>query len=168
MNVSILNNRSRWASFPWGLVLSVGSIWAGLGWSAVAWYLQIQYGSVLSLPNVSPQTGFNATNEMDAPLLSASGAALLGSALAVTSAQAAPVSLSSRLNLVGVASSGTQQGAALIGVDGQVPKPFVIGQSVIEGLVLLSVDKSQALLGPLSLGPASLRLEMPKLSEPKR
>jgi len=146
----------------------VGSIWAGLGWSAVAWYLQIQYGSVLSLPNVSPQSGFNASYEMDAPILSASGAALLGSALAVTPAQAAPVSLSSRLNLVGVASSGTQQGAALIGVDGQVPKPFVIGQTVTEGLVLLSVDKSQALLGPHRFGPASLRLEMPKLSEPKR
>jgi len=168
MNLSVLNKKSRWASFPWGLVLCVSSIWAGLGWSAVAWYLQIQYGSALSLPNVSPQTDLNATNEMDAPLLSASGAALLGSALAVTPAQAAPVSLSSRLNLVGVASSGTQQGAALIGVDGQVPKPFVIGQKVTEGLVLLSVDKSQALLGPHRFGPASLRLEMPKLSVPKR
>jgi general secretion pathway protein C len=75
-------------------------------------------------------------------------------------------SVASRLKLVGVASAGAQRGAALIGIDGQTPKPYRIGQEVVDGLVLQSVDRLGARLGVQVGGPSALQLDMPLPRQP--
>ncbi len=78
-------------------------------------------------------------------------------------ASAPAVSVASRLVLTGVAAARSGRGTALIAVDGQSPKPFVVGATVAEGLVLQSVQGRRAALGPAMRGPSTLVLELPPL-----
>ena len=80
-------------------------------------------------------------------------------------AQAAPaVQLSSRFALIGVLSGrASGGGAALIAVDGKPAKPFRVGATVDEGLVVQALGPRQAQLGPAVGEPATLTLDMPLL-----
>ncbi len=71
----------------------------------------------------------------------------------------------SRYTLLGVVADRDHQGAALIAVDGQPPKPFLVGARVDDGLLLQSVAPRRALLGPSVDGPASMTLDLPAPSD---
>lgn len=91
-------------------------------------------------------------------------AALLGGVPAAPGmAAAAPqASLASRFQLVGVAARAySGAGAAIIAVDGKPGKPYRVGHSVEEGLVLQSVQGRQAVLAAQPGGQPVLTLELP-------
>ena len=75
-------------------------------------------------------------------------------------AQAAPT-LASRFQLVGVLNGDASTGVALISVDGKPAKPFRIGKSVAEGLVVQSTQAKRVQLGTKVDGPSTLSLELP-------
>ena len=144
------------------------AIWLALGWSGAAWVLR-----ALQAPSAAPASG-PSPSSAGSPMGAASGAAavgpeaarLLGAPASSAAEVVASPSLVSRLKLVGVASAGAQRGAALIGIDGQAPKPYRIGQEVVDGLVLLSVDRLAARLGAQVGGPSALQLDMPLPRQP--
>jgi general secretion pathway protein C len=75
--------------------------------------------------------------------------------------------LASRFKLVGVMAPrseerGTGEGIALIAVDGKPPRPFRVGATIDDRLVLQAVARRGATLGPAQ-GLASVRLELPPL-----
>jgi len=79
---------------------------------------------------------------------------------------AAPVPVSNALSkykLVGVIAQGGHSGSALIAIDGQTAKPFRVGESVADQLVLQSVTARSAALGAAPDGSTSLTLELPPL-----
>lgn len=90
-------------------------------------------------------------------------AGLLGGVPAAPGAAAAPqTSLASRFQLVGVAARAySGAGAAIIAVDGKPGKPYRVGHSVEEGLVLQSVQGRQAVLAGQPGGQPVLTLELP-------
>jgi general secretion pathway protein C len=57
---------------------------------------------------------------------------------------------------------GAGQGIALIAVDGKPPRPFRVGATVEDSLVLQAVARRGATLGPAQ-GLAAVRLELPPL-----
>jgi general secretion pathway protein C len=62
------------------------------------------------------------------------------------------IALSTRFQLHGVIASASGQGSALISVDGQAPKAFRVGQTLADGVTLISLSAKQANLGPASGG----------------
>jgi general secretion pathway protein C len=79
-------------------------------------------------------------------------------------AQAPVIQAPSRFVLTGVVADRAQGGAALIALDGQASKPYRVGASVADGLVLQSVAARRAVLAPALNAPAALTLEMKPLS----
>ena len=83
----------------------------------------------------------------------------------MASAAAAPAampSLASRLQLVGVvAGVRSGDGAAVISVDGKPARPYRVGASIEEGLVLQSVQGRRAVLAAQANGQSLLTLELP-------
>ena len=80
---------------------------------------------------------------------------------------AAPVeSVASRFKLMGVVADLAQGGYALIAIDGKPAKPYRVGAPLDDALVLQSVSKRSAALAPSAEAPASVTLELPKLSQP--
>lgn len=67
--------------------------------------------------------------------------------------------------LLGVLAEGTRGGAALISVDGKPAKPYAIGATVADNLVLQSVAGRRAVLAAGADGPAQMTLELPPLSK---
>ena len=142
------------------------AIWLALGWSSVQWVLRarqvVSPGTTMAASvTTPPQEGSGAS-----PIGPEVGRLLGANPANAASPVAAAPSLASRLKLVGVASSGAQRGAALIGIDGQAVKPFRIGQAVIDGLVLQSVDRAAARLGAEMGGPPVVQLDMPLPRQP--
>lgn len=86
-------------------------------------------------------------------------ARLLGAVEAQVAVVAAPT-VASRLALLGVI-SGEENAAALIGIDGKPPKPYQVGSTVTDGLVLSAVTPRRALLAASIDGPTVLTLDMP-------
>jgi general secretion pathway protein C len=139
--------QSRWAVAGSTLVL-----WGLVAASAAYWAMKLSTGGTAVPAAVAVRT--------PAPADPAAVARLLGAT--ARPAEAAPVaSLASRFVLLGVVGSRGQQGAALIAVDGRPAKPFRIGASVDEGLVLQSVEGRRAVLAPDMQAAPSLVLELP-------
>ena len=92
-----------------------------------------------------------------AQLLGFSGTATTGGALA-SSANAA-----SRFKLLGVIAQGSKHGSALIAVDGELAKPYRVGDSVAEGMLLQSVKGRSVTLAPDMNGNQGVILEMPPM-----
>lgn len=86
-------------------------------------------------------------------------ARLMGAVEAPVAVVAAPT-VASRLALLGVI-AGEDNAAALIGIDGKPPKPYQVGSTVTDGLVLSGVTPRRALLAATADGPAVLTLDMP-------
>jgi general secretion pathway protein C len=82
-------------------------------------------------------------------------------ALGAAPVQSASPSLASRFVLVGVMDGGPSQGVALISVDGKPAKPFRLGQTVSDGLVVVGTGPKKAELGPQMGVTSSLVLELP-------
>ena len=83
---------------------------------------------------------------------------------ATPSATVAPP-LSSRFRLIGLAAQPGQQGAALIAIDGQPPRPVLVGGVVDGDLRLLSVGQRVARIGRDAGDPAALDITLPDLPE---
>ena len=75
------------------------------------------------------------------------------------------MALSTRFQLLGVIASSTGQGSALISVDGQPPKAFRVGQTLADGVTLLSLGAKQANLGSAAGGAGGFSLTLPGLSK---
>lgn len=140
-------------------------IWALAVGSAVAWGLQWS-GRFLNTPRGTSSTvGGGVGGSESATVDSSAVARLFGAVEAPTVASVAPTT-ASRLSLLGViASAATAADAALISVDGKPAKPFTIGATVIEGLVLRSVTPRKAMLGATGDAAPSITLDMPQRGE---
>ena len=82
-------------------------------------------------------------------------------ALGAAPMQSASANLASRFVLVGVMDGGPSQGVALISVDGKPAKPYRLGQTVSDGLVVVGTGPKKAELGPQMGVASSLVLELP-------
>lgn len=128
-------------------------LWAAAAASAIAWGLKL--GNPTGQGPVAPAAV--------RPPLAADPAAVARLLGAVQGGPAAPAAApaSGRFSLVGVVADRSHQGAALIAVDGRPPKPFRVGSTVDEGLVLQSVQARRAVLGASADGPATVTLDLP-------
>jgi general secretion pathway protein C len=70
------------------------------------------------------------------------------------------------IQLLGVIAGQSGQGSALLAIDGQAPKPYRVGQTVSEGLVLQRLDARRAQLGATLNGPTLRELKLPHLQNP--
>jgi len=91
-------------------------------------------------------------------------ARLLG-ASARTDATSAPVNLSAKFKLLGVIAQGGSgsHGSALIALEGTPPKPYRVGDTLSDGLVLQTVKARSVVLGPAGQLGGSFTLELPWL-----
>ena len=136
------------------------SLWALVAASATAWSLSLWHSDPPAVDSVGlpSDSGFFKTVSAD------DIARLLGhratDPVAMQPASADP--LASRLTLLGVAKAGSSRAVALIAVDGQATKPVRLGEEVLPGWVLQSVEPDQAALGSGMQTPPALVLPMPK------
>jgi general secretion pathway protein C len=121
--------------------------------SVVFWVLNFPAGSaVQGLPSV----------QSSAPAVTASSSSNLARAWGVQAAlPEVSIAQSSRFVLWGVVSGASGLGSALIAVDGQPPRPFRVGQTVTDGVVLQSLGPKQAQLGASAQGAALFSLSLP-------
>ena len=127
-------------------------VWAVVAYSAVVFGLQWGGGEpVDAVVAGSEQKQFSP----DVDSLSVS------KALGVAPVQSASANLASRFVLVGVMDGGPSQGGALISVDGKPAKPYRLGQTVSDGLVVVGTGPKKAELGPQMGVASSLVLELP-------
>jgi len=94
-------------------------------------------------------------------------AQLLGDHGTLTS-PGAVVATTSRYKLLGVIAQGGQghrgvRGSALIAIDGAPAKPYRVGDTVADALVLQAVEQRRAVLAPADDANAALTLELPLL-----
>ena len=138
--------------------LATALVWAVAAASCVYWVLRL-------LPR-APVAAVAAPLRAPAPIDPAAVARMLGATPATQSAVAAPVaSLASRFSLLGVVAAQSRRGAALIAVDGKPARPFRVGTSIDQGLVLKSVEGRRAVIASSLDGPAVLTLDMPPLKQ---
>ena len=146
---------SRLASF---------AVWAVVAASAVFWALRM-FAAAPAAPAHTVAVSATATPRGDLARLFGAEAPSPADPGAV--AVAAP-ELASRFKLVGLAAtrtSGSREGLALLSVDGKPARPFRVGQSVADSLVLLSVQGREVQLGAAG-GDAQLKIELPPLPPP--
>lgn len=77
---------------------------------------------------------------------------------------AAPTPTASQFKLLGVVAERGQRGYALIAIDDQPAKPYRVGASVSDMLVLHSVAARSAALSTDMQSPASVQLTLPDLA----
>ena len=138
----------------WLPKVTAACISAGAAASVVFWGLQLS--TPLALPATDASVAF-AGYPQDG---GASVARALGHA--VSSVTQEPQT-GSQFKLLGVISSASGQGSALIATDGQVPKAYRVGQSVQDGLTLVSLSAQQAILKSPSM---QVQLDLPQLDKP--
>ncbi len=143
---------------PWGLAsrtvlaVSTACVWFAVAYSLVGWFLRDK--PVGSEASASVESVQPVSEALDSQAV----ARALGAQ--AQAAQAAPT-LASRFQLVGVLNGDASSGVALISVDGKPAKPFRIGRSVTEGLVVQSTQAKRVQLGTTVDGPSTLSLELP-------
>lgn len=74
---------------------------------------------------------------------------------------AVAVAATSRYQLWGLVAGASGQGSALIGIDGQPPKAYRVGQALSEGVYLQRLGHRQAQLGATADGPVLFSLSLP-------
>lgn len=153
------NRRMKMHTFNlWGLRIVTLIVAALAAASAAFWVLK--WMSTAPTPNAAPVV-FAGMGPAD-PL---AVARLLGGGQALGAASPAP-SAASRFKLTGVVTDRANGGYALISVDGQPAKPFRVGAQVDDALVLRSVAPRSAALSPSTDAPATITLDLPKLTPP--
>jgi len=130
-------------------------VWALAAASAVFWGLR------LSQPVAPPSVDVVAAAAPQADAMAM--ARFLGAPQGAAPAPVAGPTLASRFSLAGVVADGRRFGAALIAIDGKPARPYRVGATLEDGLVLISVERRRASLGPDLHQPASLTLELPPL-----
>jgi general secretion pathway protein C len=131
-------------------------LWAAAAASAAYWGLKVSGAGVVPAGPAAPA---RAPLQADPVAVARLLGQTAGPAGAAPAAAAPP--LASRFQLQGVVADSTQRGAALIAVDGRPPKPYRVGASIDDGLVLQSVRGRQAVLAASADGPAVVTLELP-------
>ena len=126
-------------------------VWALVGASAVGWALRLSEPAPQALPAATPAV----VQVRPAAITKWLGAPESPAAEAVSSA---------RYALLGVIAQGAR-GVALLAVDGQAPKPYLVGTLIHEGLVLKAVGPRHAELAADRRGPVLTRLELPPLPD---
>ena len=131
------------------------ALWGLAAASAVFWGLKLGGSTAPVLAPLPPTR----------PVLSADTGAitrLLGGAPATAVAAAQPT-LASRFQLVGVvAGERSGAGAAVIAVDGRPARPYRVGSSLDQGLVLQSVHGRSAVIAAGMSTPPLLTLDLPQ------
>ena len=122
-------------------------VWALVGVSAVSWTLRLSEPVAQATPAAAP-----------APVQVRPAA--IAKWLSLAEASSAEPVVSERYVLLGVIAQG-RQGVALLAVDGQPPKPYLVGSLIHEGLVLKAVGPRHAELAADRRGPVLTRLELP-------
>ncbi len=89
----------------------------------------------------------------------------LGGSPGVTPAAAPAAGLAQRFAMVGVVADQRSSGAALLSVDGKPAKPYRVGDTIEDGLILQSVQARKATLGSPHGAAALLTLELPPLKQ---
>ena len=149
--------RTRWFSLstpPSFLHLATLLVWALVAYSAVVFVLRWDVdGDVINAPSTVGQGQSQGLPEVDALAVT--------KALGAAPAQSASASVASRFVLVGVMDGGPAQGVALISVDGKPAKPYRVGQSVSENLVVVATGPKKAELGPQVGASSTLVLDLP-------
>lgn len=139
----------------WSVQGTTFVVWALAAASAVYWGLKLGGAGA---PFATAPLPMRAPAAADPAAI----ARLLGSSPVAAAAQPAAPALSSRFVLLGIAASRSHAGVALIAVDGKPAKPFRVGATVVDDLVLRSVDARHAVLASGAGGPAVLTLELPR------
>ncbi|WP_313071730.1 type II secretion system protein N [Melaminivora sp.] len=138
----------------WGPRLATLALWAALGASAIHWGLKLSSRPLAPLPAPA----------QDGPRIdTAAVARLLGAGVAAPVAAGAPLpAAQDGLVLQGVlAGTASGGGAALIAAAGQPARPYRVGAQVAPGLVLQSLSRREARLGPQATGASTLTLQLP-------
>lgn len=148
----------------WWQKLTAFLLWGLAAGCAVFWALKFAAGPAV----VVPVSGAGAPPALRVD--SAQVAQLLGAKAtnAVASNDGIGVTLPktpSKYVLTGLISAG-RASVALIAFDGKSARAYRVGARVDEGLVLQSVDKRGANLGPTAKAPATLTLELPSKPGP--
>ncbi|MBE7366764.1 type II secretion system protein N [Ramlibacter pallidus] len=147
------------APASWTVRGTTFGLWALVGLSALYWALKVAGGTPPASARVAPPRAVAAADP-------AAIARLLGSTPATAAAPAPVATLASRFQLVGVAAGATSgAGAAVISVDGKPARPYRVGTSLDEGLVLQSVQGRKATIAAQRDGPPLLVLELPPLRQ---
>jgi general secretion pathway protein C len=144
---------TAWRHAP---AVAAGVLWLAAGFSAGYWVLLAMGRTPVTAVPAAPL----ALPVADTALV----ARALGFSPSAQPAQADQASepVASRFVLLGVAAVGRSGGAALIGLDGQPPRPYRVGAVLDGGLVLQSVSRTSARLGPALQGPATVELALPQ------
>ena len=141
----------------WALRVTTLLLWLLAAGSLVYWGLRIAPRAPVAAVAAAGRTSLAADPQAVARLLGAT-------AVAAGPVGAAPMaSLASRFNLQGVVAARSRRGAALIAVDGKPARPFRVGATVDDGLVLQAVEGRRAVLAASLGGPPVLTLELPPL-----
>lgn len=127
--------------------------------SAVAWGLQWS-GRMSGSALTDRATTVSLLPSNEGALVDSSAVARLMGAVEAQVAVVAAPTVASRLALLGVI-AGEDNAAALIGIDGKPPKPYQVGSTVTDGLVLSGVTPRRAALAATVDGPTVLTLDMP-------
>jgi len=148
---------SRWflqLNPPSFLPLASLLVWASVAYSTVVFALQWGAGGpVVRTPIVAGIEQKQVFPDVDTLGVS--------KALGAGPVQSISASLASRFVLLGVMDRGPSQGIALLSVDGKPAKPFRLGQTVDEGLVVVATGPKKAELGPQVGSSPTLVLELP-------
>jgi general secretion pathway protein C len=143
----VSNPGNRWAVAAGTFVL-----WGLAAASAVFWGVKL---------SSSASSGPIAPTAPNAPASDPVAIARVLGATPSTPTAAPVASLASRFSLQGIVAEPDGGGAALISVDGKPPRPYRVGATVDEGLVLQSVHPRRASIGASLQAPAAINLEMP-------
>ena len=136
---------------PW----VTGAVWCVAALSLAYWFWLFPFA-----PEVLPAVAM--TSPAESPLASAGP---LNRVLGAVALEATPFE-ADRMQLVGVVSGPSGQGSALIAIDGQAPKPFRVGQALVDGWVLQGLESRKAHLGASVNGPKQRTLQLPALQTP--
>jgi general secretion pathway protein C len=128
-------------------------VWAGVAYTAVVLVLRWSKGADEGAPLIVGIEQKQVSPDVDSLSVS--------KALGVAPVQSASANLASRFVLVGVMDGGPSQGVALISVDGKPAKPYRLGQTVSDGLVVLGTGLKKAELGPHMGSSPALVLDLP-------
>ena len=155
-NAAMLRTRLfSWVATPAFLHLTTLLVWALVAYSAVAFVLRWEVGDA---PVESAALGVDTGRAQGLPEVDATA---VSKALGATPVQSADAGLASRWVLVGVMDGGPSHGVALLSLDGKPAKPYRLGQTVSDGLVVVGTGPRKAELGPQLGAAPTLVLELP-------
>ncbi len=146
----------------WAIRLATFGLWLLAASSCVFWALRFVQGT--ATPANAAVVGSTAAPAIDSAALARG----LGGGIVPVSATAPATASNSNITaarfvLTGVVAGKAQrQSLALIAVDGKPARPYRVGASLTDGVVLKSVQGRQADLATSADSPVALTLELPK------